>query len=85
MKNKICFKFVKAKRQQAPTVKKPRQKPALKWYPRDLIGWTRHHSTTEANQNEGGKRIWSPTVYHLACEKEWFGDSCSLFGRAQWR
>ena len=42
-----------------------RQKPALKWYPRDLIGWTRHHTTIAANQNEGGKCIWSPHVYHI--------------------
>ena len=64
-------KFVQGKRKQAPTEKKnSRQKPALKWYPRDLIGWARHHTTTTANQINGGKCIWYLHVYHLTREKE---------------
>ena len=37
----------------------PPETAALKWYPRELIGWTRHHTITAANQNDGDKCILS--------------------------
>ena len=74
--------------QQAPIHKKnSRQKPALKWNPRNFIGWTRHYITTAANQNEGGKAfeartftIWPAkrndlkrAVLYLAARSDWYG------------
>ena len=87
-KNKYSFWSLsswKRRDSKVPQKKKSRQKPLLKWYPRDFIGWTGHHITTVANQIEGGICIWSPDVYHLAREKERFWKSSSfMFGHLLW-
>ena len=39
---------------------------ALKWYPRDPIGQAQLFDISAANQNQGGKLIFSPRISRLA-------------------
>ena len=55
---------------------------ALKWYPQDLVGRAKLFDIFAANQNQGGKRIFSPGISRLARKKARFTEGSLSFGRA---
>ena len=57
---------------------------ALKWCPQDLIGWAKFFDISAANQNQGGKCIFSPRISRLARKMARFTKGSLSFGDAYW-
>ena len=55
---------------------------ALKWYPQDLIGRAKLFDITPANQNQGGKCIFSLCISRLVRRKVRFTEGSLSFGCA---
>jgi len=55
---------------------------ALEWHPQDIIGRAKLLDISAANQNQGGKCIFSPRISRLARKMARFTEGSLSFGRA---